>query len=149
MWAKFLYYADAIQWIDATTADVCPGTIALLVHLLPHSDTILFRSLRYLRWTETFADTNDLTYMLSPSLHELQLHVYDFYDTPYTSFAFSEWVARIFHIIAHLCPNLRLFSVVGMDPVILNTSVLTYFGSMHQVTITQQAFGCKYIQYRT
>ena len=88
-------------------------------------------------------NSNDLMYMLSPSLDELQLLVYDFYDHAYTSFAFSEWAARIFHLSAHLCPHIRFLSVGGMGPLILgDTSVLTYFANLHQLTLTQQAFDC-------
>ncbi|KAI1782858.1 hypothetical protein LXA43DRAFT_1068216 [Ganoderma leucocontextum] len=125
MWEKFLYYADAIRWIEATTVAVSPGTITLLAQLLPQ---------------ETFADSNNLLYMLGPSLDELELHVYDFYEAAYTSFVFSEWAARVFHASAHLCPCIQFLSVGGMGPLILDISVLSYFSSLHRLIIAQQAF---------
>lgn len=91
-------------------------------------------------------NSNDLMYMLSPSVDELQLLIYDFYDHAYTSFAFSEWATRISHLGAHLCPHIRFLSVGGIGPLILaDTSVLTYFTNLHQLTLTQQAFDCRCI----
>ena len=143
MWDKFLYYAGAIRCIEATTASVSPGTISLLTQLLPQYDPILFPSLRYLSWTETFPESNDLFYMLSPMLEELQLGFYDFYDSVSTTFMFSEWAARLFHAASHLCPNIRFLTTGGIGPVVSSSAAINYFDSLHRFTITQRAFDCK------
>ena len=139
MWEKFLYYADHIQWLDATTSITKPGTISFLAVLLPKSDPILFRSLRQLHWTESSHRSDDLFYMLRPTLDELKLQIYDFYNGMYNSFEFSDWAAWILHITSHLCPYIRFLSVGGMVPIILNPSVICYFGSMCQTGIDHRA----------
>ncbi|PIL33153.1 hypothetical protein GSI_04603 [Ganoderma sinense ZZ0214-1] len=137
MWKKFLYYADAIEFVDTNTVFICPGTITLLAHLLPPSDALVFPCLRHLIWTESLTDSNDLLHMLGPSLSVLHLHIYDFFDEQYTSTAFMDWATRMIHAASHLSHNIRVLVIDAMGSLILNPSVLAYFCTLHQLAITQ------------
>lgn len=131
----FLYYASLVREVEIHAIDLRPWRIPYL-HSLIEDNLSLLPSLTRLSWNAAAAPSNDLLYMLPPTLKTLTVLVCAFDAKPEVVKAFTHWCRRFRDKLSVLSPHISNLSVIATPkdsrP---HVSLPQYFDGLHNLVV--------------
>lgn len=131
----FLYYASLVREIEIHAIHLCPWRLPYL-HSLIEDNLPLLPSLTRLSWNATTAPSNDLLYVLPPTLKALTVLVCAFDAKPEVVKAFRRWCRRLRDKLGVLCPHISNLSVgATAKDSRRHISFPQYFDNLHNLVV--------------
>lgn len=131
----FLYYASLVREVQVSAIGLDSRRLAYLTSLIKDRLSLL-PSLTHLSWDATAPPSNDLLYVLSPTLQHLRVVVCAFEAEPQTEKAFRRWYRRLRHKLSVLSPHISDITIRASTMYSNRTVTFpNYFKNLHTLAV--------------